>query len=226
MGVDLPISGLPDAIPLDDADLIALVQAGVTNRATLGMLLDFVQSDTSALAVMTESSAGWPAGIGLYTGSLLPLTSTLDDIPGMVVGIEVDDATVCVVILHTAIEFSGGAGSTTQTDGRAFIDGVGIDETSWNISLDATSAIGPEAPILHATTVALVSVPAGVHSFNARVRSAVNTTFAFLFDASLLVFALPRFLPTERDADHTTFARITESGDIRITESGDIRITE
>lgn len=56
-GSDLPISGLPPAIPLDDSDLVALVQAGVTNKATVGQVADNILSRLSSEWVVANVSS-------------------------------------------------------------------------------------------------------------------------------------------------------------------------
>jgi hypothetical protein len=54
---DLPISGLPSASPLTDADLFAVVQGGVTDRATLAQVRDGVFDDAvAALATVAYDS--------------------------------------------------------------------------------------------------------------------------------------------------------------------------
>lgn len=66
---NVKISALPTATFVNDADLIPIVQSGVTKKVTPAILLENVWAETTAINGLIDSILGAPATASLYTAS-------------------------------------------------------------------------------------------------------------------------------------------------------------
>jgi hypothetical protein len=226
MGVDLPISGLPVAIPLDDADLTALVQAGVTNRATLDQVRDFVLSLIEVIPAVTDVAVDQQS-LDSVNAFVTPLAGIIgwQPLSGSFISLVLSRAAKCVVNVDVIYAFTSDGSVPIGCATALVVDG--IPQRGGEIVYNAGIAV-TEATLTQSWTW-LVPLPTGTHTFSLAAEvnylggpppliESITTSMVLHTDAGLVL--------TTRRVLHPLFTLSLEDGDLLGVEDGDILITE
>jgi hypothetical protein len=226
VGVDLPISGLPDAIPLDDADLTALVQAGVTNRVTLGALVEAVQGMGGTVDVVRDVIlSGLP--VSAINADATPYDNSTPRID-ITLTIHLDRPTRVMVwfawaFLHSVDTTTSWAISTEAAVDTFFLLAAG--------ELELTGVTALNTYQLHGCGLSSV-LSAGDHTFTLGTEyssvdpGVIIRPFAASPSNILVIVPYPVAEATPVAVIAATVYVLTEGGDDLITEGGDDLILE
>lgn len=224
---DEPISGLPEALPLDNADLFAVEQAGVTVKSPVQQ----VKTAFDAVEVVKTAAIG-PGNPIWYqdpTGYTFPSGDAVFSSP---VNFHLPRPGQGLVIIDMNLQWLNNDGLAPE--GVLLKIGADFSGTVLSDLAAESSPLVPTGEIRwrHVCKIIPVSLPAGI----VEVRLFTNWAGRSGDVASdgpigtngwtLLAWPYPQIVSTVAFSAAAIVERITESGSVRITESGSVRILE